>query len=64
MSAAVAILPTNLAVEAAWERSRALKLALAGDASLADDADFMARLGAAEAEWTAAFEAWAGREWQ
>lgn len=60
MSAAIAILPTELNVEAAWSRYRELCLRLAASPDLEDDAAFTAELDAAAKDWQRAFAAWVG----
>ncbi|WP_422057344.1 hypothetical protein [Sphingomonas sp.] len=60
MSAAIAILPTELTVEAAWLRHRALCLRLAESPELENDATFVAELDAAASDWQRAYAAWVG----
>jgi len=51
MTAAVAILPTDAAIEAAWERYVALTRAAIGDPSLAADLAHCEATAIAWAEW-------------
>jgi hypothetical protein len=52
---AVAVLPTIPAVDAAWERFRALAAPIADDPTLLSNRSHMEALARAERDWKAAF---------
>jgi hypothetical protein len=52
------VIPTQLAVEAAWTRFQKLAQQLRDQPGLVTDREFWERLLRAEIEWKNAFEAW------
>jgi hypothetical protein len=52
------VIPTQLAVEAAWTRFQRLAQQLMDQPGLVTDREFWERLLRAEIEWKNAFEAW------
>lgn len=51
----IAIIPTEAAVEAAWERYQALAIAISCDPALLADRDHMEAMARAERAWKTAF---------
>jgi hypothetical protein len=56
--AVLSVIPTQLAVEAAWTRFQKLAQQLRDQPGLVTDREFWERLLRAEIEWKNAFEAW------
>lgn len=56
--ASVAIIPTQLAVDAAWDRYAALCRRLQGNIGLLTDRTFQQEMLIAENEWKEAFSKW------
>lgn len=61
MPATVAVLPVRTSVQSAWDRYTELCARKAVDPTLADDADFEAKLAAAYDAYRAVYERWDGR---